>query len=408
MRRAWPAVLALACLAVPSAAAHALLASSDPASGAAVAQPPAVVRLVFTEAVEPAGTSAHVVDGNGTAMDTGQSFPARDRLDVAVRSLANGTYTVQWTSLSVDGHAARGSFSFSVGAGAPTEGGKLLLRQHGAASQFFLLVGLTASLGMVAFAGLVLPPGTAWPDRRLVLATAALMATVAFFGAMLVLGDGVDGSGLGTAFLTRTRAGLLWTLRAAALAVAVPLLWRHGRKAAAAPLAALPLALLVGCVLATSATSHAAALPSNAPVNEALDALHLLAASLWAGGVLGLLVWLPGQPVEAVARAVGRFSPLAVGSVAVLLAAGTARGLVQLHRLEALWTTRYGGLLLAKVALAIILVGLGAVQRYRIHPRLRAGGGVQTFQRTLAFEALLMAAVLAFTGLLTSASPPAP
>jgi copper transport protein len=404
-------LVVLAVLLVPSAAAHALLAQSDPAAGARVERSPAAVHLAFTETVEPAGTHAEVLDANGTEWSAGQSFPARDRLDVALPPLANGTYAVHWTSLSVDGHTARSSFSFGVGPVAPSGAGAgdLLLHRHDAVDQVFLLLGLTASLGMAAFAGLVLPREAPAMERRGVLAVASLMAAAAFFGAMLVLGDGVEGSRLGLRFVTRTRAGLLWTLRAAALAVAVPLLWRHGRRAEAPPLPAAPLALLVGCALATSRTSHAAALASAPLANVALDALHLLAASLWFGGLLALGVWMPGHSAEEAGRLVRRFTPLAAGAVVVLVAAGVLRSVAQLHRLDALWTTSYGTILLVKVGLAAVVVGLGAAQRFRVGPGLVSGRVAKsTFQRLLGLEVVLLVAVLVATGLLTSAPPPAP
>ncbi len=127
MRR--PLVVALlACmvllLAASPAGAHALLRSSDPASGASVAKAPAKVTLTFTEAPDPTLSSAHVLDSTGKPVESSKARPAPGKplvLEIPLGQLPNGAYTVSWRTVSrTDGHLTNGSFAFGIGVQPPS------------------------------------------------------------------------------------------------------------------------------------------------------------------------------------------------------------------------------------------------------------------------------------------------
>jgi methionine-rich copper-binding protein CopC len=106
-------------VAATPASAHANLVRSEPAANSAQTVAPAVVRLWFSEAVEPSFSSVHVVDKSGTAVDKGDSRGMdgdAQGLQVSVNALPDGLYTVVWKNASaVDGHVLAGSFSFKIG-----------------------------------------------------------------------------------------------------------------------------------------------------------------------------------------------------------------------------------------------------------------------------------------------------
>jgi len=111
---------ALAIGAAPAARAHAFLDHASPAVGSAVPASPTVVTLWFTQHLEPAFSSVSVADQAGQRVDLGnvqvpQGHP--DELQVGLRALVPGTYTVSWHVVSVDTHPTEGSFSFQVGGG---------------------------------------------------------------------------------------------------------------------------------------------------------------------------------------------------------------------------------------------------------------------------------------------------
>jgi methionine-rich copper-binding protein CopC len=106
--------------AAPAALAHAFLDHASPAVGSAVPTAPAAVTLWFTQDLEPAFSSVTVTDQAGQRVDLGnvqipQGTPAE--LQVGLRPLAAGTYTVSWHVVSVDTHPTQGTFTFQVGGG---------------------------------------------------------------------------------------------------------------------------------------------------------------------------------------------------------------------------------------------------------------------------------------------------
>lgn len=105
-----------------------------------------------------------------------------------------------------------------------------------------------------------------------------------------------------------------------------------------------------------------------------------------------------------------RFSTLALGSVVALVSAGVASGYLEVRSWSALWETTYGRLLLAKIALLVPLLALGAFNNRVSVARLRTGdigpGGRRTFVRAVATELVLMVVVLGVTAALV-AEPPA-
>jgi uncharacterized membrane protein len=132
--------------------------------------------------------------------------------------------------------------------------------------------------------------------------------------------------------------------------------------------------------------------------------------SFWVGGVAGLLATAPGTPEGDLADLVRRFSPLAVLSVATIVGTGLLASLDRLVTVGDLVAGVYGVALSAKALLVLPLVGLGALHRYRLAPRLEAAacGAARGFRRLLAVELGLMVVVLAAAGLMASTSPPTP
>lgn len=117
-RFALAGVLTLAVAA--TAEAHAFLDHASPAAGSTVAAAPALVRIWFTEGVEPAFSRISVTDRNGRPVEDGKAETGdgdKRILQIAVAKLPPGTYTVVWQVTSVDTHRTNGRFTFTVAAG---------------------------------------------------------------------------------------------------------------------------------------------------------------------------------------------------------------------------------------------------------------------------------------------------
>ena len=203
--------------------------------------------------------------------------------------------------------------------------------------------------------------------------------------------------------LARTHFGAIWIARAAALALLL-LVSASGSVTARAA----GLACSVGVALTSSLTGHAADFGDFSP-SVLVDWLHGVAAMAWTGGLFGLALTMgrarDAWPVELVGVAARRFSWLAGYCVLVVVATGIYNTWVQVPSLAALWTTTYGAALSLKIVLALTIVAIGAVNRYRVLPRLGATGTGVKLSRLVAREALIAIVVFGCTAVLAESTP---
>ena len=116
-------VAAIAVLLVPGLVlGHAELETPTPADKSLVPPPVAEVSGIYSEAMTPTGSSLVVKDTSGATVASGTVDPEDDTRMVATPAtpLSTGTYTVEWTSVALDGHVERGSWTFDVGIAAPS------------------------------------------------------------------------------------------------------------------------------------------------------------------------------------------------------------------------------------------------------------------------------------------------
>jgi copper transport protein len=154
----------------------------------------------------------------------------------------------------------------------------------------------------------------------------------------------------------------------------------------------------------------------------AADVLHVLAASVWVGGVACLLLALPAatrllegpERSQLLLAVLVRFSPLALGAVVAIAVTGVVQAYIDVRSFQGLLHTTYGALILVKTGLLLGLIGLGWVNRGRMIPALerivgaeRPPGGVGVLvRRSLRGELALMLCVLGVTAALVSYAPP--
>ena len=203
--------------------------------------------------------------------------------------------------------------------------------------------------------------------------------------------------------LFNTRFGHLVLVRAALLLVAFPLLGGYSWR--------LPAALaLTGAALAMQGgMAHAGAVGAVAGDELLLsEALHLLAAGAWLGGLLPLFVLVGALSPRAGAICCHSFTP--VGMSAVLLIAGTA--LLQAWHFigdqGGLFGTEYGRIALLKLGLFFALLSLAAINRLVLTDRLRDRDdtvSLRLFRISLSVEAVLGAVVILTAAFLASDTP---
>ena len=139
---------------------------------------------------------------------------------------------------------------------------------------------------------------------------------------------------------------------------------------------------------------------------------HVLAASVWVGGVAALALIIRrrrrrNERTHALTM-VTRFSVLATGALAAVTVFGLYLTWVIIDSPSDLWATPWGRLLIAKLLVVAVAAGFGAHNHHVIVPALeRAEEDDPTVERlrsTLRFEVLALAAVTVLTALVVRAA----
>ena len=361
MRRTLVAFFVLAAVFPPFAQAHARLVHSAPASGAVLARAPASVVLLYDDDVS-VGPGNEVVRNGGGSVLAGRPKAAGRLLVLPLRAgLPDGDYSVRWSVISNDGHIVQGVLAYAVGRGRPAPESSLRpvsrSRTTDTLERWLFLLGVLAAGGVAIFRYAAFGPGA---DKRALRSgsrvTAVLLGTsfAACTAGAVLLSRAANGS--------TTRFGLVLEIAAVLAAAGVVL--------AAAALRAprlLPAAAVVAIALLPLPSLSGHALDPGQPFYApAADVLHVLAASIWLGGLVALAAFLRFVPSRASARAGERFSTIALAAVLVVAATGLVRALTELSSVSQLWTTTYGRALLVKGALLAVLVALGYANRSRL------------------------------------------
>lgn len=410
------------------AGAHATLLGTDPAPGAVLETAPERVTFTFDEHVAAVPDGVQVLDARGEVVASVASVEG-PRLDVDLTGpVGEGTLVVVWRVVSADGHPLGGSLTFSVGApsatapdGAADPGGPTRAPPALAAVRAAGYVGLLLAVGLVAFAVLAL---ATTPDagraRRRVVVTARGAAGLAAAGWLVALpltgayqlGWPPSVAAPAWAALAPAQYGVAAAV-VAGVTVSVALLGQGaaaGRRAVAALVAA---AVAAG---APALTGHTRAASPEALV-VGVDALHLLAAGVWLGGLVGLVLALTALPARgpAAVAVLARFSAVAAGLLALLVASGGLLAWRVAGSWAALVGTGYGRLLLLKVGIAAVAVGVAAWNRFVLLPRVQAPArgadpraGRRLVARAVGAEAALLVGVVLVTGVLVDTSPEEP
>ncbi|MFL5737698.1 MAG: copper resistance CopC/CopD family protein [Actinomycetota bacterium] len=357
-----------------AASAHANLDTSVPAANSTLHNAPSQVTATFTEAPDPQLSYLHVLDSTGHQVDTArtQAVPGKPlELRLPLPSLPDGTYTVTWRTVSkVDGHVVGNSFAFGVGQAPAAPAGGAAVKAVAPSPSVLSVVGkwgLYAGVSVLFAAGavsLIVFGGVVPGGRRTVLIAWVVLA--AGYAAMLVAERSTLGIALGT--LLGSEAGRPLVDLGIAIGIALlpvilvalrPARWSLLLLAAGAAFVMLERVL----------GGHAAATQSFRWFNVADQWIHILAVATWIGGLVLLFLHVVRNGGGAEVR---RFSTLAGFALAAVAVSGVFRAVDELGGWSA-WLhvldSSFGVTLALKIALFLVLVALGAWNRYVNVPR---------------------------------------
>jgi copper transport protein len=445
-----PLALVVVALALPAtASAHAYLTHTVPAASVTLNGPPPAVALTFDEAVEPRFAIISVTDADGHQQTSGPlaRTPANpDTLVVPLNKVPPGWYLVYWRAISVDGHPVQNAFTFAVG---PTPGPEPQFTIPHIAqtatttplliARWLLFLSVMTSIGLFVLRTLIARPlirqveGTtlrSLSNAFVVTGALGLLAIPAYieestsvdslrsffaFGTLIPLWRS---TAFGRGYVDLWLCFALF-LFAALVALLVDKPAQQRRSVAALVALSGALAAAAAVLVLPGTAGHAAQTAPRA-LSVLLDSLHLVSASIWIGGLLGLLVLWASLPanrrVAGLAVSVPRFSKVAFLSVLVLFSSGVAATILHLPVLSALWQTSYGKVILIKLGLLLATMPLAAANLLRTKPQLAAARehtqlGAPAAKRLRGLvsgeSALIIAAVFA-AALLSSLAPPPP
>ena len=383
----------VAALAIPLAAsAHALLAASSPPAGAHLGTTPGVVTLEFDQPLNAALSFASVIDPTGRVWQ-GQVDSAQE-IRIPLATNATGVYKVDWTTVSAfDGHKVSSSFTFDVGVAGPSSSVVAANSVPGPAASDIAIgaVKWIEALALLFLAGQLLisrlarqSPSLDWVNPGFRASSIALSAGLVAVWAEATVGSGGHSLSEYLAFFNGlSGAALIARLGFEALTLVAVIL-----RSKTVPI------WLAGALVMLAAGGHAAGVN---PVwyGIGLDAVHLLAAGLWAGGIAALaLVHPPGGWRSSEGRVLlARFTPVALAAFGATVVAGGLEAITQLGSIQALFGTAYGRVLLVKMALVAVMLPLSAMAWRLKRPHLR-------------IEAALAVGVVAAAALLSSFPTP--
>jgi len=416
---------------------HATLLRSTPKANSNLIKPPETIRLVFSEQVVPELSQITLGRPDGSSI---QLKVANDPHDVHTLvgtvpdGSTNGRYKVVWRVLSADGHPVGGSFTFSLegtgdssrsgaivpapattpnpsrdsmatdSAASPSSGMSPEMKPVPVLASFFRGLGLGAlMMGVgVLFFGVTSRERRSLAPRVLIVGAIAIGATLLVAHLIAWLKHVSPTGNLSGAFLGSVLGSTIGRVELLRTVLALLTLW-----AIALTRRDMPALILGGaCLVVSGAVGHPAAIDPYWTIPAKM--LHLIAGSLWIGGLVWL-VWLSRCDEAACRIEAGRVSSVALISVIVIALSGLLQTFFFLNTPADLLHSRYGQLVLAKMTGLAILVALGAYNRFGVLPHLDAATGPKRLSRSVKTEIAVLTMIILIGGFLAyEPTPPTP
>src|SRR3989304_4879409 len=380
---------------IPLAEGHPFTVETNPPQGSNAPVGITQISVQFSEAIEIEFSALKVFDSNGDQIDNKDTayYQEENSLVVTTPPLQDGSYTVTSKVLSkIDGHLIDDAFVFGVG---EVKIDPSLLKQQKisetllypeAGARFPGLVGQTIVLG----------------SNILMLIVQTLRLETSAFG------------------VVQTSFGTTWLIR---MGITIGLLivwfWME-RKPSLSRKNRYPFLVLSLALIATSTMLGHGAASEQIPA-IILDYIHNLIAGVWIGGIIFFgFILLPSLSIlddkkrELLALlTIPRFSIMIIISLGVLIITGPTLLWFLESNVGLLLESTYGKLIIAKIAIASIMIAIGGYNQFGIQKKAEKNlkSGLITvhkkLKRSLKIESALGILLLGIVALLANGSLPA-
>ncbi|WP_171909078.1 copper resistance protein CopC [Paenibacillus sp. GP183] len=385
--------------------AHSILEKAYPEPNVNYPSSPSEIVLAFNERMENGLFYIKTYDGGGKALNTQPAEISKDQKELhqLLPKLPDGIYTVSYRIISADGHPIENSYIFTVGqAGDLTikNAANVYVSKVGISQNdwlywitricyYFLLLSLT---GWIMWYHFLHFETVEW--RRgyhhaakllLMLYLIASIDSMLLQFSRLLTGFGIDQFTV----ILKTSAGISWLLTFLLIVPGYFILLKHKLVDGL---------WVVSMLAAKSINGHA--MGSKHPLFTVLmDVTHLFAASVWAGGLLYILLYWRKQRMGVI-HFLPVFSKAALISIITLTVTGTISTLIFLPNLQDILFTDWGLLLLAKIFIIFLVVASAGLLRFFMKKKM-----ARRFAFWLKADFSLMASIVGIVGVLTVLNP---
>ena len=376
---------------VNTVSAHAYITNSTPNENEILETAPKNVYIEFNEKIQTGFTILNVLNSSGERVDQKNvKIDPKTEKSMTVDlqpDLPNDIYTVEWRVVSADGHSVSGMIPFSIGelpegTAFPTqqEDGNMFTFISTMINKGFLYIGFSLYMGILLFY-LIWYKGKKLSNSlkkrtKTVSITAIALLAISIISSIFIQTQSYAGGGLLASLsisnlletLKSTKEGTIWILQTILLVILYLshlYIWKMETYTDRKRLTIPGLAFL-GIMLSKAFLGH----PSSSPYETVailFDFTHLVAASIWLGGMLVILLFLregifasEGEGHDLYWSSMERYSLWALFSVAALCISGAINASLLIPDFHSLVSTTYGKVLLIKVALLVFMLIFGA------------------------------------------------
>jgi copper transport protein len=415
--------------------AHAYIIESSPSENETLKMSPNEVTIQFDESIQPKFNSIMVTDSNGNRVDmkNGGTDPKKPTIlkTGLKKNLPNGTYRIQWKVISNDGHPVEGVIPFQIGTGAVQDSLFIGPETKTYTPNMDLIIirwlqyiSNACYVGLFFFYLFVVPKEllqTGTTEKALIkfIWTGFILLAFSIILSLPLQATIVLGSKWSEVFsfdalgqvLNYTLFGKIWLIQMALLmTLALTTHFLSMAESTKRLCSWVCFCLGMGLLVTKAFTSHAASQTNNL-LTISMDFLHLLAASIWIGSLIGLVVLLPLrkniETKQFYLKMVHRFSKRGIILVLFLAATGVFSGFQYIPTISSLFHTDYGRVLITKVILFFCMLIFAAMNFIKGKGANEKGLGTSILGELTIGVIILILTVL-LTNLPTAMASPGP